>query len=45
MRRHPPVQAMVQSYLGIEPPSAPIVDQTEEEIEAEFANLARRGLM
>ena len=45
MRRHPPVQAMVQGYLGIESASAPAVDQTDAEIEAEFASLAQLGLM
>lgn len=42
----PPVQAMVQAYLGIETASGPPpVDQSDDEIEAEFAALARRGLI
>lgn len=43
-RRHPPVQAMVQAYLGIEPSEPALVEQTDEEIEAEFQQLQRCGL-
>ena len=42
---YPPVQAMVQSYLGVKgrvPPAA-LIDQSDEEIEAEFANLMKGG--
>jgi len=35
---------MVQAYLGIEPSEAPPVDQSDEEIEAEFERLVRGGL-
>lgn len=44
-RRHPPVQAMVQAYLDIEPSEETPTDQTDEEIEAELRSLARRGLV
>lgn len=43
-RRHPPVQAMVQAYLDIEPSEGPPAEQTDEEIEAEFQSLTRLGL-
>lgn len=43
-RRHPPVQAMVQAYLDIEPSEETPAEQTDEEIEAEFQSLARLGL-
>lgn len=46
LRQRPSLQAMVQAYLGIEPADqGPPPEQTDEEIEAEFAALANRGLM
>lgn len=46
LRERPPVQAMVQAYLGVEPGHAgPPPEQTDDEIEAEFAALARSGLL
>lgn len=44
-RRHPPVQAMVQAYLDIEPSEQAPTEQTDEEIEAEFRSLSRLGLV
>lgn len=46
LRQRPSVQSMVQAYLGIEPGTdGPPPEQSDEDIEAEFAALARRGLM
>lgn len=46
IRQRPSVQSMVQAYLGIEPAQdGPPPEQSDEDIEAEFAALARRGLM
>lgn len=46
LRQRPSVQSMVQAYLGIEPSvDGPPPEQSDEDIEAEFAALARRGLM
>ena len=45
LRQRPTLQAMVQAYLGIEPTDlGPPPEQTDDEIEAEFAALVRRGL-
>ncbi|MFZ5520465.1 MAG: hypothetical protein ACOZD0_04595 [Pseudomonadota bacterium] len=45
LRRHPPLQAMVQAYLGIEPAGDIPREQTDEEIEAELQQLGAMGLL
>lgn len=44
-RQHPTLQSMVQSYLGIEAASGPAMPQTDDEIQAEFAQLGLMGLL
>ena len=45
LRKRPSVQSMVQSYLGIEPRESVAVEQSDDEIQSEFSNLAMMGLL
>lgn len=44
-RQHPPVQAMVQAYMEIEPSDSLQEDWSDEEIEAEIEQLVAAGLV
>lgn len=44
MRQYPPVQAMVQAYLGIEGVAPGETDQSDDEIEADLKGLQMMGL-
>jgi len=44
-RLHPPVQAMVQAYMEIEPSEGPQEDWSDDEIEAEIEQLVAAGLV